>query len=117
MKIFRLPERNVCPYLEDIKHYKRAKDWIFAAMKKLGCGYRDIAGISGFRGDAEIEAFYSKLTKGHRLQTKSEKFTSIRARIEIELIIKYKEDLKLAQSMRPQNIGDESAKAQNYSNN
>lgn len=110
MKVFPISKKFVedNPYILDINKYKKSKDYIFAAMQILSYSFRDMAEVCGYYGDEEFKVFIRRLTKGHRMHTKSPKFDGMRSCIENQLRRKVrdemdKEQLELAKRKKDRN--------------
>ncbi len=92
MKIYDMPRRTECPYLEIITVHKRARNWIYLSMQILECGMRDIASICGYNGDEEFLVFVRKLNRNKRLLVESSSFVQLRIRVENAIKKQYIED-------------------------
>lgn len=96
MKVHSLsPEITSNPYLEELKKYRKAKDWIFHAMQILQIGFRDLAVMCKYYGDKEFYVFMGRVFLGrgkHRLRIKSFLIKDVREVIEKKLKEKYELD-------------------------
>jgi hypothetical protein len=91
MKVYTIPAPENTPELIQLSKYKKAKDYIFQGMKLLGCGFRDMSVICGYKTEAEYQVFLNKLRKGHRMKTKSALFGESKRRIDHEILKKIKQ--------------------------
>lgn len=94
MKIYTMPVREKCDYIQELEMNKRAKNYVWGAMQILSCSFRDMAIICGYRGDEEFQVFFRRLTKGHRLTVDSPHFQEYKVRIDIELDKAWKKRLE-----------------------